>query len=397
MDLIRFSKVVQKISADQIEGVEHTLGDAIRVLHVFGLMNTGGAENRIMDIYRNINRNKVQFDFLVHTDKKCFYDDEIRSLGGRIYSLPRLTAKTILPYLKAVNNFFKEHKEYDIIHGHISSTGAIYHFFARKYGVKVRIAHARSTRPGEGGAIDLIKYLLTIPIRCLATHKFAVSAKAGRSQFGAYCTRKGQVKVIPNAIDVDKFSYDYQKRIEKRKELNLENKFVIGHVGRFTKAKNHGFLLDIFFELYKLNNNCTLLLIGYGELFEKVSNKVKKLGLEKAVVYFTNCNDTSEYLNAMDIFVFPSRFEGMPGTLIEAQTSGLNCFVSDRITAEAAITPLVHFLPLNVSPRKWAYRIIEQTCSSYEVRHSWAAEISELGYAAKRQAKLLEEFYLSCI
>lgn len=365
---------------------------AIRVLHVCGNMNIGGLENRIMDIYRNIDRDKVQFDFLLNTNKND-YNDEITSFGGRIYFIPHISIRTFFTYIKNVKSFLNEHKEYRIIHGHAANGSFILHMVAKKQGIPVRIAHARSAGFGRG-IKGIIKKILCYPLRFSVTHKLAVSKLAGQSRFGKHDMEKGNVKVIPNGIDTKHFRYDEIIRNNTREKLGLGNSFVMGHIGEFNYAKNHEYLIDIFYEVCRQNYNSKLILVGIGGSENYIKEKVEKLGLSDSVKFLGKRSDVHELLQAMDIFVFPSRYEGLPGTVIEAQATGMRCLISNKISDEIKITDLVEFMPIEENAKIWADKIIEYSKKDFN-RTSRDTELYEKGYDAHIQAKRMEEFYLS--
>lgn len=363
--------------------------EPIRVLHVLGATNIGGAESRIMDMYRNIDKEKVQFDFLVHTDKECFFNKEIRELGGRIYSVPRFRMYNYFAYKKALETFFDAHCEFKAVHGHMTSTAAIYLPIAKKAGIPMTIAHARSAGVDQG-----IKGKLTNWLRKHLSERtdycFACSRIAGEAVYGERWVKAGKVKVIPNAIETDKFVYDSAVREQLRNELGLQNAYVIGHVGRFHYAKNHEFLVQIFAEIRKRKENAVLLLLGDGSLITSVKEQVKQLGLEQSVIFMGNQTDVAKYYQAMDYLVFPSRFEGMPGTIVEAQAAGLPCLISDSITGEVKVTELVQYASLNETPAEWA----DKVCAwKDKERKSHVDELISAGFDVKIQVKWYERFY----
>lgn len=226
----------------------------IRILHAFGGLNRGGAETMVMNIYRNIDRTKVQFDFVKHTIKKCDYDDEIIKLGGKIYCVPRYTVKNHIAYKKVWYNLLKEHPEYKILHGHIISTASIYLNIAKKNGL-ITIAHSHSTS-SRGNKIErFIKKIIQYPIRNVADYFYACSEDAGKWLFGRKSTQKNNYIIINNSIDVSSFRYDETKRHEIRQNFNIEDKFVIGHIGSFTYPKNHKFLINVFYEIQRQREN----------------------------------------------------------------------------------------------------------------------------------------------
>jgi len=363
----------------------------IRVLQVFGKLNRGGAEISIMNLYRKINRSKVQFDFIVHTEKKCAFDDEIRSLGGKIFRIPSYKGKNHFQYKQAWHSFFKKHPEYRIIHGHVRSTASLYLRIAKKYGLKT-IAHSHNTSSGYGFK-GLVKNVFQIPIRYTADYFFACSQPAGVWLFGHQTCRKKNFYVIKNAIDANKFGFNPEVRIKKRRELGVQEKLVIGHVGRFCQQKNHLFLIDIFKEIKSKKEKSILLLVGDGELRSLIEDKIFELGLNESVVFTGVRSDVPELVQAMDVLLFPSLYEGLPVTLIEAQTAGLPCIISKNIPDEVMVTKdLVSFVSLSETPERWSDLVIENA-EGFSRRNRYP-DIVKAGYDVNTSAKWLQEFYL---
>lgn len=363
----------------------------IRVLQVFARMDRGGAETMIMNVYRHIDRSKVQFDFMVHTEDHCAYDDEIEKLGGHIYRIPRYTGKNHFQYKKKWKFFLNEHPEYHIIHGHMRSTAAIYLKIANQFGLTT-IAHSHSTSSGKG-IRAVIKNMMQLPIRYEADYLFACSQKAGEWLFGKETTKKENFYVIKNGIDVEKYKFNPIIRQRMRNKFGIEdNQFLIGHVGSFSYPKNHEFLIDIFNEVHKENPDSVLLLVGDGELREKVKKKVKEFGLMDSVIFTGVRDDVPDLMQAMDIFVFPSRFEGLGIVLIEAQAAGLKCFVSeDVVPNDVKISNLVHFIELNQAEKFWASNILDKNKILNRIEYNYC--IYEAKYDVKRNTKDLEKFY----
>lgn len=331
--------------------------NCIRVLQVLGGLNRGGAETMVMNLYRNIDRNKIQFDFIKHTESKCAYDDEIKELGGRIYSIPKYKVYNHFQYKKAWNNFFKKHPEYKIIHGHVRSTATIYLKIAKKYGLYA-IAHSHSTSSGKG-IKAIIKNMLQFRIRYITDYFMGCSKEANEWLYGKKIANSEKCIILHNAIDVEKYTYNEDIRNKLRKELNIkEDEMVVGNIGRFSYMKNHKFLIDIFEKLCK-TENCKLLLVGDGELKNDIQNIVKNKHLESKVIFTGVRSDVNEILQAMDIFVMPSIFEGLPVTLIEAQASGVPSLITNIITKEVDITPLIYRENLKNEPLIWANKIKE--------------------------------------
>lgn len=375
--------------------------EPIRVLHVLGGTNLGGAESRIMDLYRHVDKSRVQFDFLVHTDQEGYFDKEIMKLGGRIFRVPRFRLYNYFSYNRAVKDFFDRNHEFRAVQGHITSTASIYLPIAKKAGIPVTIAHARSAGVDKG-VKGILTRLLRKNLWKKADYLFTCSRIAGISVFGKKAVDEGKTMFIPNAIDCESFSYDKEKRADMRKELGLAEKYVIGHVGRFHYAKNHEYLLRIFASLFrqKKDNKKTgakerdyaLILLGEGGGMQAAKDLTKELGIEDKVYFLGNHSNVYDYYQAMDYFVYPSRFEGLPGTVVEAQCSGLKCLMSDRICEEVMATDLVHAMSIADDPEKWA-EYIAQTIE-YE-RCSNVEKMKQAGFDVKEQAEIMMKFYLS--
>ena len=359
----------------------------IRILHIVTYMGRGGLETMIMNYYRNIDRNRVQFDFLVHRDFEADYDEEIKELGGKIYRLPPLNPLS-KEYLSKLDSFFKEHKEYKIVHSHIDCMSAIPLKYAKLNGVPVRIAHAHSSNQTKDLKYPL-KLFYKTKISKYANNLFACSNDAGRWMFG----KSADFTVLNNAIDTEKYLFNNNTAQKVRKELNIKNdSLVIGHVGRFENPKNHIFIIDIFAELLKNNSNSVLLLVGEGSLRKSIEEKVNSLGISNKVIFAGLRTDVNELLQAMDVFLFPSLYEGLPVSIIEAQASGLPCLISDKVPIECKKTDLVYHMNLSDSPDKWAGKVVE--LSKIKRKNAYE-EIKESGFDIKANAEKLEEFYLN--
>lgn len=363
--------------------------EPIRILHVLGGISLGGAESRIMDLYRHIDRDKIQFDFLIHQTEKGYYEEEIEALGGRIYRVPRFRLYNIVSYKKALRAFFAGHHEFKTVHGHMTSTASLYLPIAKKCGVPMTIAHARSAGVDKG-IKGVATRLLRVPLKKRCDYMFACSMLAAESVFGMENAHTGRVKIVPNAIDVRQFTYQEETRIRMRRELSLEDKFVIGHVGRFHYAKNHEYLLAVFQKIVLHRDNAVLLLLGEGSRMEEMKERASALGIADKVIFCGNQKETWNYYQAMDFFVFPSRFEGLPGTVVEAQGAGLRCLISDTIADEVKITELVASLNIEDKPEKWAEYVLEH--ETYE-RKSRYEQIAAAGFDVSQQAAWYENFY----
>ncbi|MEG1524102.1 MAG: glycosyltransferase family 1 protein [Clostridia bacterium] len=307
--------------------------EPIHVAQVTGIMNSGGVEAVVMNYYRAIDRTKVQFDFFV--DETCSFPQrkEIEKLGGRYYLVPSYSHP--IAYIRVLKERFRENR-YQIVHSHINTMNVFPLFAAWLAGIPVRICHNHSTGNWGEGKKTLLKYLLRPFANIFATDCFACSELAGRWMFGNRRFDAGQVRIVPNAIDAKGYVFNPAARATLRRELGIdEDTFVVGHVGRFTYAKNHNLLIDIFRALQQERPNSTLLLIGEGELEESVRGKVKAFGLTDCIRFLGVRNDVSKLYSAMDVFCLPSFYEGLPVVLVEAQVNGLPCVVSDLVTEEA--------------------------------------------------------------
>ncbi len=323
----------------------------IRIIHVVGGLDVGGTETLLMNLYRNIDRTKIQFDFIKHTKKKCLYDDEILLLGGKIFSMPRYQVTNHIRYKKEWKKFLKEHSEYKIIHAHMRSTASIYLKIAKKAGLYT-IAHSHSVSSGKGVSA-IVKNFLQRRIRETADYFLACSHSAGEWLFGKKVVNSANFSILNNAIFIDKFIYNDETRNKKREELNLVNSFVIGHVGRFEKAKNHIFLIEVFLEISEINKNAKLLLVGDGTLKKEIEKKVKEFNIDDKVIFMGAKTDVNELLQAMDVFLFPSLYEGLGISVIEAQAASLPCIISKSIPNDVLISDLVTKISLKVDKNIW--------------------------------------------
>lgn len=362
----------------------------IRILQVVGSMNYGGIQSYIMNLYRNIDNSKVQFDFIVHTDEEQAFDNEIKSLGGKIFNCPKYTGKNHFQYKAWWKVFFREHADYCIIHGHVRSTAGVYLKIANQFNL-VTISHSHSTSSGKG-LKSIVKNVMQFPIRYRAEYLFSCSKSAGIWLFGNKACESEKFYIMNNSIKAEEFTFNEFIRHEKIQEFNLEDKFVLGHVGRFTREKNHLGLINIFKEVHNQKGNSVLLIVGDGELRPMLEEKVEKLGLKDSVIFTGFRSDISDIMQAMDIFVFPSLWEGLGIVVIEAEAAGLRCIVADTVPEEIYITDLVETVSLNETPETWANKIIDYD-DGYE-RKNMLEDIIKHRYDIKENAKWVENFYL---
>lgn len=377
------------------------MSEVIRVLHVLGGTGLGGAESRIMDLYRQMDRNEIQFDFLVHSSavssfreeaperEPQFYDEEIRRLGGHIYVLPKFKVYNYPTYRKAVQDFFRKHHEFRVVQGHMTSTAGIYLPIAKKCGIPVTVAHSRNAGVDRGLKGIATRFFRRNLVR-KADYCFACSELAGKDVFGEEAMREGRVKIIHNAIDAGRFTYDPEQRSRMRTQLGLAGYLVVGHVGRFEYQKNHSYLIDIFAKLCEDRQDAVLLLLGEGSGMEDIKEKCRTLGIMGKVMFLGNQRRAEDYYQAMDIFLLPSIFEGLPGVLVEAQAAGLRCLVSDTVTREAEATDLVTYLSIEQPAEEWAGKI--GALASYE-RRDTCQMMRDAGFDVAAQAAGYRMFY----
>ena len=332
----------------------------IRVLYFVDRMLKGGIQSLIISWLPKFDE-KIQIDFLLLDDGNEYeLENEIKRFGCKIYKLNGMWIKTpidFIKYSKILDDFFKEHHEYKVVHLHSSSKNFLVLKYAKKYGIPIRISHSHNIDfQTKNPFKKFVGNLLKIPLIKYSTDFFACSKKAGEWLFGKKVVNTRKFKVINNAIDYDKFKFDKIARNKIREKLKLsKDEVVIGHIGRFTTQKNHKFLIDVFKELTKINSKYKLILIGTGIQENKIKNKVKKLNLNDKVIFMGFQNNVNEYIQAMDLFIMPSLYEGLGIVLIEAQASGLPCYASENvIPIEAKLSSNFKFISLKKSPQKWA-------------------------------------------
>lgn len=360
----------------------------IKVLHYIPGFKFGGIESRMLEILKGIDKKKYQLDFLILTSLDNYLVEEIKSNGGNVFQVPSFSPKNMISHINGLKTVLSDTK-YDIIHCHSSATGFVLLWLSKKQGIKGRIMHAR-TSSFAGSSLPYLRNLMQkISVRYSNT-QLAVSQKAGDWAFG---DRKFQV--IPNSIDLDKFAYNIIERNEVRKVYDIDNKIVFGHIGRNTYAKNHQFLFEIFSQIIKDKPNSVLLLVGVDNNEPNLNKWITELGIGGNVVFCGYQEDVSKYHSAMDVLIFPSFYEGLPGTLVEAQASGLKCYCSDVITKEVALTENIEFIGLNEGAKKWSSKIIKSMANPN--RRSHIEEIKNKGFSIEATVRMFEELYLDIV
>ena len=367
----------------------------IRVLHILGSLDRGGIETLLMRIYREIDRTKIQFDFLTHSSKEGAYTKEVLKLGGRVFSVPS-RRDGIMKNRKALNSFFTEHTDYKIVHMHLSSLSYVTPLkIAKKHEIPNRIVHSHNVRQGGSSLHKYIHYYNQIFVKKTATEYFACSELAALWLYGGRNYKRGIYQVIKNAINVEDFEFDQGARTETRKKLNIEdNQLVIGHIGRFHPQKNHSFLLSIMQELIKTKPNALLLLVGDGQERQNIEEQIQRLNLKNNVKLLGVRSDIERLINSFDLFLLPSLYEGLGIVLVEAQANGIPVIASrNGIPEEVNITDCFHFLDLNDDVKVWT-SLIDKI--STETRDQNASKmVIEAGYNLKNIVNELEDFYLS--
>lgn len=362
----------------------------IRVLHIVGKMDRAGAETMLMNLYRQIDRNKIQFDFVTFSDSEGDYDDEIISLGGRIIPI---IASSPVKRMSKLTKFLRSHPEYQIVHAHMLLSNAFHLLAAKKAGVKHRISHSHSTSNGKTGLVnELYKEWSLLINRNLSTHKIACGDLAAQYLFGS----NKDVLILPNAVDIDKMiktsevSHNYIE--DNFSHVNKSLGIKILQVGRLNKVKNHEFTLEIAKQLKKRKVIFTILIVGQGPLEHQLKSRVIKEGLEDHVIFLGVRSDITELMAGADFMIMPSLHEGFPVVLVEAQTVGLPSIISDKISSEVDLgLDLVEFLPLT-DINKWADRLVKSKTYKNDIEQIKSA-LKTHGFDVKQNALRLQELY----
>ena len=363
----------------------------LRVLHSVSNMARAGIETMLMNYYREIDRSQIQFDFLANKPAPGEYDGEIRSMGGRVFVSPGLNPLHFLRYKRFVAELLHDDPDIRIVHAHNEAMGYYALQSAKDAGVRVRIAHAHNTQ-----IIRNYKYPLKLICKRLlpgaATDYWSCGRDAGIYYYGKERWNASGF-ILHNAIDVSRFAFQQEARERLRQLHGLEKCFVVGHVGRFNVQKNHSRLLDIFAEIIKAVPEARLALIGTGELERSVEEKSRAMGIRDKMLFLGQMADVSEWYQAMDCFVLPSLFEGLPVVGIEAQAAGLPCFFSDRVTDEVLLSPETRRISLRADDAEWAREITAAGRSETD-RAQGMDIVRQAGYDIHAEAQKLQEIYL---
>ena len=364
----------------------------IRVLVLDTVMDRGGAETMMMNYLRNMDRSKVQLDFMVNREYKADYEDEIKELGGKIYRMCPMYPQNFGKYKRQIREFLKEHPEYQIIHSNLEERSYFALKEAKKLNIPVRISHSHNAPKGFD-LKSIVRYYFRARLKPQVTHMFTCGLEAGDWLYG----KENRDKFIMQNNAIDAKAYEYNEEIEKkmRKEFDLGGKFVIGHVGRFFPQKNHSFLIDVFNEVHKKDKDAILMLVGGGELKEEIENKVKSLGLENYVRFTGVRSDVNNIMQCFNVFILPSLYEGLPVTMVEAQAAGLKCIISDKVPKQCDITGNVQVIPLEESPEKWAEEILKYK-DNYK-KESMYEKIVKAKFDIKENALWMQNFYINAL
>ncbi len=348
----------------------------------------------VMNYYRHIDRSKVQFDFVVHREERGAFEDEITAMGGRIFRMIPLRPYSIPKYKKQISDFFDTHHDYRIIHGQCSESGYFFYKEASKRGIPVIIAHAHSSHVKFDLKL-IFRTWMKYKMRPYLTHYFTCGKEAAKWLFGEKRAEKAIIQ--PNAIDTIKYAFHQELRFSIRHDLGIsDGTKVICHVGNFVKVKNHRFIIDIFNEFHKEHEDSILLLVGNGTLQKQIKDKTRRLGMFDSIKFLGVRNDVDMLLLAADAFLFPSTFEGLPVSLIEAQCTGLPCLISKNIPPEVVITDLVESLSLKEAEKTWANLLWEMAEKKHD-RTNYPHIITEAGYDIQKNAAWLQDFYINAV
>lgn len=364
----------------------------VRILQELSALDGGGVAKLLYDYYLNMDREKVHFDFLIYDYyDEGIYEKPLRDLGCTIYKLPRLK-KDKKGYFEGMKKIIKN-GNYDVVHSHMGSRGLFVMYYGKKYGVKKRIVHSHIAYEPVSSVKRKFNSILAAISKHYATDLFACGHDAGVYMWGQKNSDKGKIHIMTNAIDTEKFTFSKDIRDQKKKELNIEGKFTIGIVGRLSEQKNYPFLFEAYKKMLEKRNDTVLIVVGRGLEEDKIKEKADQLGLKDSVQFLGIRSDISDLLNAFDVFVLPSLYEGLPVVLIEAQANGVQEIVSDKVTTEMNITDLIQFLSIDGTEGEWAEAMVSCKDNTSE-REKYSRLVAEAGYDIRVESKKMQEFYI---
>ena len=357
-----------------------------RLLCIVSNMDAGGAETFLMKMYRQLDRTQYQMDFVVSGDGRGYYEDEIERLGGKVYRITRKT-KDFAAYRRELAAAVRDDGCPSVLRIGSDALSAIDLWVAKRAGARKLAMRSSNASDGKGGLGRFVQKMIRRPLTSIADVKIAPSDLAAEYTFGPKAVRNGEVHYLHNALDLNAYAFSADKRAAVRDELGIDtDAFVVGHVGRFARQKNHCFLLDAFAELLKVKSNARLVLVGKGELEDEIRAKAETLGILSSIVFTGVRSDIPALLSAFDVFALPSLYEGMPNVVIEAQAAGLTCVVADTVTKQADVAGLVKFMPID-NAGAWAQAMA--SADSQTVRPDTKDAMSATGYDI---AKTVDEF-----
>ncbi len=370
----------------------------IRVLHILDELNTGGAERIVFTYFQNIDHSKFQWDFVItrYADqtKKGMLEDMVESLGGRIFRVHR-KRENYYKHIIDIDRIIRE-GNYDIVHSHLDELSAFYLKSAKKYGVKTRICHSHLSGAKRGKCVEIVCALLKPVMNTYTTDKFACGVAAARSLWGEKALDSGSVYIMKNAIDTKDFTFNQLNRKKIRDYLSCKtNTVLLGFVGRLSNQKNPEYVIEIFNCYHKLNPNSLLVLVGEGEKKDRLMRMVAEYGISDSVSFMGRRNDISQIMMGLDVFLLPSRFEGLPIVMVEAQSTGLECFVSDKITKEVSINENIHYLSIDVDPEIWTEEIMKKSITIDRTKAY--NEVVKQGYEIRMAANSLSDYYIKAV
>lgn len=365
----------------------------IRIAIIIGKMDSGGKKNLVMEYYRHMDHKKVQFDFICDADSQAIPDVEIKELGGKVYRIAPY--QRIFKNMHDMRKIFKKNK-YMVVHAFNSTMNLFPMFVAKRCNIPVRISESLSMAH-EGDWKTVLKKMLRPMSKWFANYYMACGVDCGIWQFGNKLFNAGKVDVFKTVINTRFNAYNPELREKTRKEFGWKEKLVIGHIGRFTAQKNSVRMIEIFAQIAKKESTAVLCLIGDGELKDKMFKRIKELGIESQISYLGRREDIQQFYNAMDCFLLPSLYEGLPVVGLEAESCGLPMFFSSEITKEASACELGFFLPLDLSDDEWADKILTETKKNIPIRRSYAKEVEIAGFDSLEESMRLHQYYVSAM
>lgn len=361
----------------------------IRILQMIGSLNVGGSQSMIINIYKALDREKIQFDFVIDHSEHIYYKEMLENMGAKIYVMPSYKGYNVFEIINAWKKFFREHSEYKIMHTHVRSYASIFLPIAKRSGVKT-VIHSHSTSNG-GGLKALYKYILQYPLRYQGDYFLGCSVESGIWLFGKKVVKSQRYMTIRNGIDINKYIYNECVRKKIRTEFGFADMHTVyGHIGRFHESKNYPFLLSVFYEICKVDSNARLLLVGDGTLRGEIEQEIERLSLTERVLITGLRDDIPEIIQGIDCFLFPSRWEGLPVTLVEVQAAGIPCIVSNRITREVELSDLITYLSIDNGVNEW----VKKASSLKKVREDNLKRIKDRGFDITESANTLSKIYL---